>query len=115
MLWLGGVVRQKNQVIDRIGSQSDLSETLLAELGIPHENFRWSKDFLAPNTPEFAYYAFRDGFGYVDRSGTIVFDNVAKSVILRAGHPSPEALRAGRTFQQVVVQAYHDLAAPPTH
>jgi hypothetical protein len=114
MLWLGGAVAAKNVVMHQIGSQSDIAETLLTELGIAHDNFRWSKDFLEPGTPEFAFYAFRDGFGYVDRSGAIVFDNVAKSVMYEEGYPTASALRAGRAFQQVITQAYHDLGAPRT-
>jgi phosphoglycerol transferase MdoB-like AlkP superfamily enzyme len=115
MLWLGGAINQHDRVVHKIGSQADLSETLLAEIGIAHANFRWSKDFLAPESPEFAFYAFRDGFGYVDRRGTLVFDNVAKSVIMRSGHPSMSELNAGRAFQQVVAQAYHDLGDPRGH
>jgi hypothetical protein len=112
MLWTGGAVAEKGLVIHDVASQSDIPETLLAQLGIAHDNFRWSKDFLAPGSPEFAFYAFRDGFGYVDQQGAVVFDNVAKTVIRQEGNPPAASLRAGRAFQQVVTQAYHDLGAP---
>jgi phosphoglycerol transferase MdoB-like AlkP superfamily enzyme len=112
MLWLGGALAVHDTVIHQIGSQSDIPETLLAQLGIAHSQFKWSKDFLSPDARQFAFYAFRNGFGYVDRNGAFVFDNVAKSVIYRSGNPLSSSVRAGRAFQQVVTQAYHDLSAP---
>jgi hypothetical protein len=112
MLWIGGALASHGEVIHRIGSQSDIPETLLAQLGMERDGFHWSKDFLAPGSRQFAFYAFRDGFGYVDPHGSVVFDNVAKSVIFKSGHPPPASVAAGRAFQQVITQAYHDLSAP---
>jgi len=115
MLWLGGALAARDSVIHRIGSQSDIAKTLLAQLGIEHKGYRWSKDFVASGSREFAFYAFKDGFGYVDRSGSYVFDNVAKTVISRAGRPTPAAVRSGRAFQQVVMESYADLTARRRH
>ena len=112
MLWLGGALAVRDTVVHRIGSQSDITSTLLTQLGIGHDQYRWSRDFLAPGAPEFAYYSFRNGFGYVDRSGSYVFDNVARAMIDETGKPTPASLRAGRAFQQGVMQAYRDLSAP---
>jgi Sulfatase len=115
MLWLGGALAVRDTVIHRIGSQSDIPKTLLAQLGIDGAAFRWAKDFLAPGCREFAFYSFRDGFGYVDRGGSYVFDNVAKAVIQRSGRTTEASVKAGRAFQQIVMQSYLDLAAPGRH
>lgn len=45
MLWLGGALAVRDTVIHRIGSQSDIPNTLLAQLGIVHSQYRWSKDW----------------------------------------------------------------------
>ena len=46
MLWLGGAVRRP-AVVETYGSQSDLAATLLAQLGIAHGDFLFSR---APNS-----------------------------------------------------------------
>ena len=112
MLWLGGALAVRDTVIHKIGSQSDVPKTLLTQLGISTQQYRLSKDFLAPGTREFAFYSFRNGFGYIDASGGYVFDNVAKAVIYHFGAPPKSAIYAGRAFQQVVMEQYRDLSAP---
>ena len=42
--------------IDALGDQTDLSATLLGQLGIHHEDFNFSKDLLDPATPRYAFY-----------------------------------------------------------
>ncbi len=113
MLWLGGALRVRDTVISQLASQFDVPKTLLAQLGIATGEYKWGKDFLAPGARSFAFYAFLNGFGYVDDSGSYVFDNVAQAVIHSAGRPSASAIAAGRAFQQVVMQEYLDLTHPP--
>jgi hypothetical protein len=112
MLWLGGALAVRDTVIHRIGSQSDVPKTLLAQLGISSRRYLLSKDFLAPGGHEFAYYSFRNGFGFIDTTGGYVFDNIAKSVIYHFGSPQKSSVNAGRAFQQVVMEQYRDLSAP---
>jgi phosphoglycerol transferase MdoB-like AlkP superfamily enzyme len=112
MLWLGGALAVRDTVIHRIGSQADIPKVLFNQLGISSTQFHWSKDFLNPSSHPWAFYAFRNGFGFVDNSGAYVFDNVAKRVIQRFGAPTPASVRAGRAFQQMVMQSYVDLSAP---
>jgi phosphoglycerol transferase MdoB-like AlkP superfamily enzyme len=112
MLWLGGALAVRDTVIHRIGSQSDVPKTLLAQLGISSRRYLLSKDFLAPSGHEFAYYSFRNGFGFIDTTGGYVFDNIAKSVIYHFGSPQKSSVNAGRAFQQVVMEQYRDLSAP---
>lgn len=78
---------------------------MLAQLGIAHDDFDYSKDIFAPAPPrKFAYYAFDDGFGVVDESGAVVFDCVT-------GQESPNApselTDIGRTMLQTT---YRDLS-----
>ena len=111
MLWLGGALAVRDTAIHRIGSQTDIPKVLFNQLGINSSQFRWSKDFVNPSSQSWAFYAFRNGFGYVDNSGAYVFDNVAKRVIQEFGAPTPASVRAGRAFQQMVMQSYVDLSA----
>ena len=112
MLWLGGALAVRDTVIHRIASQTDIVKTLLDQLGMSSSEYRWSKNFLTGAAPPFAYYAFNNGFGFVDPSGSYVFDNVSKSVTHQEGQVPAASILAGRSFQQVTAQAYIDLGRP---
>ena len=80
MLWLGGAVARP-LAVDTYASQTDLAATLLAQLGIPHDDFPFSRDIFDGNTPKFGYYCFNDGFGVVDADGATVYDCAAGRTI----------------------------------
>lgn len=109
MIWLGGALAVRDTVINKIASQTDIAKTLLDQLGLSSSEYRWSRDFLTDHAPSFAYYAFNDGFGFVDSDGSYVFDNVAQHVIHQEGKVSAAAIAAGRSFQQATAQAYIEL------
>jgi phosphoglycerol transferase MdoB-like AlkP superfamily enzyme len=77
-----------------LGSQADIAATLLAQLGLPHDDYLWSNNLLNRHRQDFAYYNFYTGFALCTPGQTTVFDNVSKKVILRAGPPQTEARNA---------------------
>ncbi len=78
LLLLGGALAVKDTVIKTIGSQTDIAATLLQQLGLPNQQFAWSKNLLDPKAQSFAFYVFNDGFGMVTPQGTVAIDNVSK-------------------------------------
>lgn len=48
--------------------------TLLAQLGIAHGDFLFSRDLFDPARPKFGYWCFNNGFGVADAGGTTIFD-----------------------------------------
>lgn len=86
MLWTGGAVRGP-QVIDTYASQTDLAATLLEQLGLPHDDFRFSRDIMCPEVPHFGYFTFNNGFGVVDSIGATVFDCTTQRVISPTAPP----------------------------
>ena len=46
MIWLGGAVKEP-AVIETYANQTDLAATLLSQLGLPHDQFIFSRDILA--------------------------------------------------------------------
>ena len=76
MLWLGGAVAAP-QTVETYASQSDLVATLLAQLGIDHSDFLFSRDIFDPEMPAFGYYCFNDGFGVVDADGETIYDHIS--------------------------------------
>ncbi|MEO8193393.1 MAG: LTA synthase family protein [Gemmatimonadales bacterium] len=112
MLWLGGALAVRDTVIHHTLSQFDIPKVLLGQLGLPSDRFIWGKDIFAPGASSFAFYSFSNGFGFVDPTGSYVFDNAAKSVVHYTGKPSVAALVAGRAFQQILTQEYVNMSRP---
>lgn len=106
MLWLGGAVRRPT-VGETYGSQSDLAATLLAQLGIAHGDFLFSRDLFDPARPKFGYWCFNNGFGVADAGGTTIFDCTSARVI------SPDStaaqLRDGKAMLQTTYKAIREL------
>ena len=73
MLWLGGAIAAP-RTIATYGSQTDLAATLLAQLGVPHDDFPFSRNIMDSASPKFGYYVFNNGFGIVADEGTTIFD-----------------------------------------
>jgi phosphoglycerol transferase MdoB-like AlkP superfamily enzyme len=99
MIWTGGAVARP-QAVEAYGSQNDLPATLLARLGIAHDDFRFSKDLLNTGTPEFSFYAYVNGFSMTDPSGQVIYDNDAREAIYRQGNPELEE-KAKAFFQMM--------------
>ncbi|MCF0191268.1 MAG: sulfatase-like hydrolase/transferase [Marinilabiliaceae bacterium] len=83
----GGALAVKDTIISHIGSQIDIASTLLSQLQIDNSEFIFSKNILSPNSPEFAFYDFNDGYGYVDKNNFQVFDNQAKKYLTKEFYP----------------------------
>lgn len=103
MIWLGGAVKEAAKVV-AYGSQIDIAATLLAQLGIDHSDFDYSKDMLDPALPKFGYYAYNEGFVVIDQHQESGWD--AKSNRTTEG-ASEEQIALGRTLLQAT---YEDIA-----
>ncbi len=102
MLWLGGAVKEPRTVTD-YGSQIDIAATLLAQMGISHADFDYSKDLFNPETPKFAYYTYNDGFCVLNETGESSWDAASNRTTEGA---TEEQLQIGRTLLQ---QTYVDI------
>ncbi|MDO4757731.1 MAG: sulfatase-like hydrolase/transferase [Rikenellaceae bacterium] len=103
MIWLGGAIKEPTNVA-AYGSQIDIAATLLAQLGIDHSDFDYSKDLLDPALPKFGYYTYNEGFVVVDEAQESGWD--AKSNRTTEG-ASEEQIALGRTLLQTT---YEDIA-----
>ncbi|MDO4754957.1 MAG: sulfatase-like hydrolase/transferase [Parabacteroides sp.] len=108
MLWLGGVI-QKPMVIHQYINQTDLAATLLGQLGISHSEFTFSRDLLAPDYPEYAFYTYSNGFGFIDSTGVSVYDNEGnKPLIENPEEGSEQRIKKGKALLQTL---YDDLGS----
>lgn len=82
MLWLGGAIRAPRRM-SVLMNQSDLCATLLSQMGIPHEEYRWSRNVLSRNyTYPFVYSNFPAGLLFKDSTGVSIYDLTADEPIL---------------------------------
>lgn len=82
MLWLGGAIRNPRR-ISVLMNQSDLCATLLSQMGIPHEEYRWSRNVLSRNySYPFVYSNFPAGLLFRDSTGVSLYDLTANEPIL---------------------------------
>lgn len=107
LLMLGGAVAKPLRV-DVYGSQQDMAATLLAQLGLSHHEFIFSKDLLNPASPHFAFFTVPDAFGVASPDNQIIFDNQAGSLVWDEGSEKGKNLQDGKAYLQ---KLYDDLAA----
>ena len=105
MLWLGGALQSLPGHMPHTLSQTDLAASLLGQLNLPADDFRWSRDAFIEGSRPFAPYFFKDGVGLVTDSTYLSFDNVGRQLIEAEG-PSKEAeLSFAKAYLQ---QSYGD-------
>ena len=74
MVWAGGAVKAPRK-ITKLCNQTDLAATLLAQLQLPHDQFRWSRDVVSASYRyPFAVHNYNNGFSLTDSTGFIAYD-----------------------------------------
>ena len=107
--------KQKKQNIkakkfDQVGSQQDLSATLLAQLNIPHQDFLWSRNLLNPYTKNFAFFTWDNGLGFINNNHYVTFDTIGNNILYNS-NPSDQKqtnlnLNQGKSYLQSVYQQF---------
>ncbi|HEY0656660.1 MAG TPA: sulfatase-like hydrolase/transferase [Chryseosolibacter sp.] len=101
----GGAIK-KDTVISTFAGQTDIANTLLAQIDKPRQEFRFSKNILSPNAKSFAFYFFNNGYGYVSPDNYIVYDHTAKR-FLEQGEASEQVLNETRAYQQIIFSDFN--------
>ncbi|QZT38116.1 LTA synthase family protein [Halosquirtibacter xylanolyticus] len=82
MILAGGVV-QKDTVVVKSGSNTDVPATILGQLGVSSEAFLYSKDLMDPNSSSFGYFVYGGGIGASIDSTKIVYDLNSNDVVYK--------------------------------
>lgn len=104
MIWTGGAIA-KDSVIHSVGSQTDLSNMLLGQLGEPDSRFTFSKNLLGRGVTPYAVFVFHNGFGFIDASSEAIFDFDYGGYLSRSGHD--DHLRLGEAYMQTLFTDYN--------
>ncbi|TCC90456.1 LTA synthase family protein [Pedobacter frigiditerrae] len=112
LLFYGDVIKDefKGKKLDKIGSQQDISATLLAQLNIPHKDFIWSKNLLNPYTKQFAFFSWDNGLGFINDKQCVTFDNIGKNILYNSNAKdnlqTNKNLNSGKSYLQTVYQQF---------
>lgn len=98
LLFVGGAVKN-DSVIHTLGSQTDIANTLLAQVGKPSTDFLFSRNLFSSGLNEHAALFFTDGFGLVLPNRFLVFDNTAKQFV-REENVTEHDKELGKAYQQ---------------
>ncbi|MBP7151276.1 MAG: sulfatase-like hydrolase/transferase [Paludibacteraceae bacterium] len=105
LLIIGGAIKSPMK-INTYASQIDIAATLLYQLGLPHQDFTFSKNILNPASPHFAFYTFPNGFGFLTPENHYVFDCNTNQVLWNSGQPNANK-KKGEAYLQML---YNDLS-----
>ncbi len=107
LIFTGGALAVRDTMIHTYGSQTDIAATLLAQLGIDHSEFRFSKDLLSRTEGHgFAFYDYSDAFGYIAPGQHNIYDNAARRYIVKRSKAEADTV-SGRAYLQMVSKDYH--------
>lgn len=107
MIMLGGMITEPRKV-DTIGSQTDISATVLALLGLEHEEFTYSKDLFDPEAPHYAFFSFPDAIGMVSKDGYAIYDNTSGKIATHTGDGAETLATQAKALLQ---KLYDDLGS----
>lgn len=107
LVMTGGALTAKGR--DSIyGSQTDIITTVLHQMHLPADEFRWGKDLLDSSARSFAFYNFNNGFGWITPDGYATVDNVSRRIIRQSPGFDTTQLRYGKAYMQFSYQDYLD-------
>ena len=100
MVWVGGAVKTPRK-ITKLCNQTDLAATLLAQLQLPHDQYRWSRDVLSASYRyPFAVHNYNNGFTVADSTGFIAFDLESNRLITNKSSQATRLERMGKAILQ---------------
>lgn len=104
LIFTGGAVAVRDTMINTYGTQTDLAQTLLGQLGIEADEYTFSKDLLDSSVKGFSFYDFNDGYGYIDEETFEVWDNTSSTWLKHEGKETDN----GKAFLQMMSTDFHN-------
>ncbi len=106
LVMTGGAVSEP-RTVDTHVSQFDIPATLLAQLGLDHSAFHFSRNVMSEAyTDSWSMHTFNNGFVYRDATGSTVYDNQAQAA---TSGDDPRRTARGKAFLQHLYRYLADL------
>ncbi len=106
MLWLGGALAVTDTVIDDFSCQMDIAPTILGQVGGDATQYVFGKDIVQQNQPDFAFYDFNNGFGFISDSLEYVYDITGGKLVVRNENTTDESVKRGKAYLQVFMNHF---------
>lgn len=113
LLFFGDAIKPeyRGTTITKLGNQTDIAATLLAQLNMTQQKFKWSKNLLNPYAPAFAFFDWDNGFGFMLPEQAVSFDSSGQRMIYTKNKNAPKAatdnaLLHGKAFMQQIFTEY---------
>ena len=104
LVWTGGAIRSHLD-ISTTCNQTDLAATLLAQLRLSHDQFRWSRDVLSKSyTYPFATHNYNNGFSLTDSTGFMAYDLESQHVITDKSSETARLEKIGKAILQATTK-----------
>lgn len=109
MLWIGGAVKS-HKTVDTLMNQSDMAATLLGQMAIDHSEYTFSRDILSREYRyPFAFFTFKEGFGFADSTGYTVYDIIGNRIKENSSDSDKAADRRTNIGKAIMQSIYDDL------
>jgi len=102
ILWLGGVLKKQNVVIEKTVNQLDMAGSLTQQLHFKSNPFLFGKNVFDSTSKHWAFFTFNDGIGFVTDSSRLLFDNAGKKTVFEEGKSNKEHERIAKALMQKV-------------
>lgn len=93
----------KGTTFDKICGNADITATILAQLGLSHDEFFWSKDIFGECYNPFAFFELNYGLGWKTPDGEFVYSNSGNFI----KNTLPEAIRDSVVLDGKAYMQYH--------
>ena len=100
MLWLGGALNVRDTVIHSVATQTDIPNTVLAQLNLSADEFKFGQNILGSAYNPFAIFVFNNGFGMIKDNRSFVYDNVSNALVQQTGDVQQDDLFEGKAYLQ---------------
>ncbi len=108
-MMLGGAIKEPKR-IDKICNQSDFVATLLAQLQLPSDEFKFSRNVLSPQyTYPFAYHCYNNGISLMDSTGYSVYDLTGCKETTKPTESSENRIRKAKAILQSTYNDFFNL------
>ena len=102
MIWLGGALNVRDTIIPNLASQTDVAATLLSQLGIKYNDFRFSKDILSRAYVPYAFFTFSGGFGFLKPGTFLSFNTITNTYLQLAQQNDSLDEKQGKAYLQAL-------------
>jgi phosphoglycerol transferase MdoB-like AlkP superfamily enzyme len=107
LMFYGEVIKPEFRGVKmpRFSNQSDLASTLMHQMNLDASDFPWSRNLFNPYSPEFAYFSFEEGLGWIRPPGGHFAYDARVNHFNEISIPEPmqdSIIKEGKSYLQVL-------------